>query len=78
MMTRIIRLLLLALLLPVLQTSAREWDETLYKQIEQSIKTPVSLAQKPRTRLHRTRKPFRKPSTSARRRAVDVWSFLPE
>ena len=41
MATRIIRLLLLALLLPVLQTSAREWDETLYKQIEQSIKTPV-------------------------------------
>ena len=41
MTTRIIRLLLLALLLPVLQASAREWDEALYKQIEQSIKTPV-------------------------------------
>ena len=40
MTTRLLRLLLLALLLPAVSSHAREWDEALYKQIEKSIKTP--------------------------------------
>ena len=40
MTTRILKLLLLAFLLPVLTVSAKEWDDALYKQIEQSIQSP--------------------------------------
>ncbi|MBR1932223.1 MAG: glycoside hydrolase family 88 protein [Prevotella sp.] len=40
MTSKMLRLLLLALLLPVLSAQAKEWDEQLYRQIEQSIKTP--------------------------------------
>ena len=40
MTTRTFQLLLLVFLLPLLTVSAKEWDEALYKQIEQSIKAP--------------------------------------
>ncbi len=40
MKTKLLRLLLLVLLFPALECQAREWDEALYKQIEQSIKAP--------------------------------------
>ena len=33
--------LLMVLMLPVIPATAREWDEQLYKQIEQSIQTPT-------------------------------------
>ncbi len=39
-MTKYFNFLLLCLLLPALSTTAKEWDEQLYKQIEQSIQTP--------------------------------------
>ena len=40
MKPKTIKLLMLALLLPLFAASAREWDDVLYKQIEQSIKAP--------------------------------------
>ena len=40
MTKRTIKLVLLALFLPLLSISAKDWDEALYKQIEQSIKSP--------------------------------------
>ena len=40
MRTKTIQLLLFALLLPFSSVSAKEWDEALYKQIEQSIQSP--------------------------------------
>jgi hypothetical protein len=39
-MTKYFNFFLLCLLLPALSTTAKEWDEQLYRQIEQSIQTP--------------------------------------
>ena len=40
MTQKLISFLLMAFMMPAIPTVAREWDEQLYKQIEQSIQTP--------------------------------------
>jgi hypothetical protein len=77
----------LVFLLPLLTVSAKEWDEALYKQIEQSIKAPqisgkdydiTKYGAKPSNSAAQNQRLSRKPSTSARRKAADVWWCLPD
>ena len=73
------------LLLLALPAAGREWDEQLYRQIEQSIQTPqiegsdydiTKFGAKPSATAARTRKPFKRLSTNVRRRVADASSFL--
>lgn len=82
-MKRLIQLLMLTLLVPTL-AAAKVWDEAQYKQIEQSIRVPkfadkeyviTKYGAKLMLLLPRTRRPFRRLSTSALRRAVVRSSF---